>query len=338
MDEDKIESMEAEIRDRQYKYAASGVVSEKLLDNIAASDNVESLEAAIRHGQTERAKEGYVFPKSLDSIVGSGQSESMEAEIRDRQYKYAASGVVSEKSLDNIAASDNVESLEAAIRHGQTERAKEGAINEGSADNAAVFGNYDKNARVRQLIESAGAKKYFADLAVNPIISNPEEFKAAVAGGINSNEVLDKFFDSYVENFSSAITSSKVEGSSQGNQSCDAKQILENYLNVYSNLIYELKAQEASVDFNKLKFPDEIKDDLLSVQSSLCEAGGVFGMPIPNKCQGYEPMEVMGDAASVINLINGYTPQGFIGRVLGPNPNYVQHQEQEFMDNDACQE
>ncbi len=356
------ENMANEIKARQNAYAATGAVSEGSLDSVASSSGVAHMESTIQHMQTQRAKEGYVDPRSIDAIVGAGGAEGMEneiktrqnqnavsghihegsldnvagsdaaesvaAEIRTRQYQNAARGAVNEGSLDNVAASDNVEQVEATIRHMVAERAQKGAINEGSADNAAVSGNYDKNARVREIIESADARTYFPQLLSDPTKFDPAKFKTAVTGGIRSNEALENFFNGYIENLSTAITLSKTgQPKEDGQVIANPKQTIEGYLNVYSNLIYELKVQDAVVNFDKLKFPDEIKEDLLSAQKSLCEPGEVFAMPIPARTPGNEPMEVLGDAASVINHINGYTPQGFIGRVIGPNPNYVPVQD-----------
>ena len=277
----------------------------------------------------ERGKEGYPNPKSLDNIAGSNEAPHLENTIKYMSTERDKEGYINEGSIDNIAGSDNATHLENTIKYMSAERAREGYINEGSIDNAAVLGNYDKNARERQLAESADAKKYFSELATNPTIKNIDEFKSAVSDSIKSNEVLNKFFDSYIENFSSAIVSSKGS-KAQEDQNIDHKEVIENYLNVYSNLIHELKDQEANIDFNRIKFPDELKDDLISAQKSLCAPGEVFGMPIPTKLPGtdYQPMQLMGDAVSVINQINGYTPQGFIGRILGPNPDYIQEQNE----------
>ena len=318
------------IKNNQYEQASKSAFDHfGSFDKLSAEEQ-DFLGRAIKHMQAERAVEGRL------TAYGPSEQQSLEEQtlqadmIKHNQYENASRAVEDNYGSYDKLSESQITSLKNMIAFMRQERAVSGTgtVHHGSIDDVIVSGNYGhlESARLDQKISTAFAKKYLDGVAKDPKTVNEEDFRSSVTDGIRSNEVLDKFYTQYVESLSSKIASLKTVDKTDAEAMATAKGEIEGYLGVYSKLMYELKVQDASVDFDKLKFPDEIKDDLFQAQKSFDSA---FEMPIPGKIGEYQPMQAMGDAISVINRINGYTPQGYIGKILGENPDYTPDQRLE---------
>jgi len=233
----------------------------------------------------------------------------------------------------NIESMDekSISELESMTSHLRTEYAVSGGNDSsirGNIESDILEGNVSHlEAQVKQQkIDDAWAITYFKGLNENPRIVNEQEFKAAVGRSIQSNRIINKFFDEYTEILGTKLFALKHLERNQTELIEESKRLIEGYLNVYGRFMFELKMQEASINYEAMQMPDFIKENLWQQQRRL---GVTFAMPIPARYNGREPFSLMGDAVSVINTMNGYTPGGYRGRILGENPEFQQEIEME---------
>ena len=317
------------------------------------SEELKSLEETLRkQGYDRAATEGFRHTGTIDGLTNE-QLASMAAEIRTRQYQDAARETYSDhgsydkmsdkeiSSLENMTATlraehavsggndsairgnyeseilnGNIENTEARVAYQRTQHAVSGNgfTFYGSVENMDNISHLEAQVK-QQKMDDAWAIAYFAGLNQKPLIEDSSEFKAAVGRSIQSNRIINKFFDEFTETLGTKLYALKNLAPNEVDAIAASKETIEGFLNIYGKFVYELKVQEASIDYEGLQMPDFIKEALWQQQRRL---GITFAMPIPARYNGQEPFALMGDAVSVINAMNGYT-KGYQGQVLGQN-------------------
>ena len=282
---EEINAMATEIRTRQYGDAARTTYSDHGSYDKMSAEDIALEEARVGFQNTQNAISGgndSAIRGNIDSLVRDGDIVSEEARVKFQTQAHAVSGNAFDAygSVENM---DNVSHLEAQVK--------------------------------QQKLDDAWAISYFSGLNQKPLIENPAEFKAAVSRSIQSNRIINKFFEDFTDTLGTKLFALRNVATNETDAIAASKETIERYLNVYGKFMYELKVQEASIDYEALQMPDFIKEAIWQQQRRL---GITFAMPIPARYNGQEPFALVGDAVSVINAMNGYT-QGFKGQVLGEN-------------------
>lgn len=95
--------------------------------------------------------------------------------------------------------------------------------------------------RTEQKTKYAESMPYLLKLNKNPTIFNEADFKAAIANGIESNEIIVHFFSDFTSKLNERLNYMLSQDPNDKEFASKAFQHIEAHLNVYGRLIYELK-------------------------------------------------------------------------------------------------
>lgn len=323
MTSQELSSREQEIKTRIYDDAKKTVYSEYGSFDKMTDNELSSLGNMVSHLINERAKQGGFNHYGTTDNMTSGELDAQASEIKARQYADAAKSTYSEYGSYDKMSDNEIKSLESMISNNRREYAVSGGNDSsirGNIESAEDISHLEAAVK-QQKKDDAWAIEYFKELNKNPKIIDMTEFKAAVSRSIQSNRIINKFFDEYTDALGTKLYELKKTDPTQTDVVTVCKEAIENYLNVYSTFMFELKMQEASIDYQALQIPDYIKESIWDQQRKF---GITFAMPIPARYNDRAPLELLGDAVSVINTMNGYT-KGYHGQILGEK-----EQEQEM--------
>jgi len=334
--EEQLAQLEREVSSARIAQATKGGNDSSIRGNYESAifeGSISGLESMQAQQKTDYAISGGNDSAIRNTLEGYSAEElsSLEREIATAREKYAVSGG-NDSSIRGNYESLNVNELraqESMVAQMRRENALSGGNDSsirGNTESAIIEGNIDHlEAQVKQQkIDDAWAIAYFSGLNQNPRIENEQEFKSAVRRSIQSNRIINKFFDEFTDTLGTKLFVLKNLTPNQTEAIEESKRLIEEYLNIYGRFMFELKTQDASINYVALQMPDFIKETLWQQQKRL---DVTFAMPIPAKYNGKDPFSLMGDAVSVINTMNGYTPGGYKGRILGDNPEFQQDVE-----------
>lgn len=313
----------AEIKNRQYEDASKVVYKDYgSLDQMSDAE-ISHFADMVKHVYMQRAQKSGIDNYGSYDKMSSSEISSKERETKFYQEQYAVSGgndSTIKGNVESVILDGDAEHLEAMQSQLRREHAVSGGNDStirGNVESAILDGDVShlEYAVMQQKMADADPMQYFNALNENPQIADENTFKSAVSRSIQSNRIINNFFEGFVETLSSKLALLKNIDTTNNSAVRSAKENIEKYLNIYSRFLFELKIQEAAIDYRALQFPDDIKEDLWQAQKRL---GVTFEMPIPAKFNGREPFELNGDAISVINCMNGFT-KGYQGRILSEN-------------------
>lgn len=113
--------------------------------------------------------------------------------------------------------------------------------------------------------------EYFKKLIENPIINNEKEFSDSVMRAMQSNRIIQIFYNEFIEKLSSIIFQFRKIDNNDLDSINNFKNRVENLVIVYQKFLYELKRngwnfKDIGVGLDSLKVPEDLFDNLWQIQ------------------------------------------------------------------------